>query len=138
MDRRGFIIRLERLSLGALCGGAVLSGGCAGVAYVQAIRVKNRLVLRKADLAEHTGVLVELPGAERPIYLHRRGPDAYVAVWTRCTHRGCEVEPAGDRLVCPCHGSEYTLSGVVVKAPAERDLRQYPVTTDDEHVYIEL
>ncbi|GIV60434.1 Rieske 2Fe-2S domain-containing protein [Rhodocaloribacter litoris] len=138
MHRRDFIRWLERLAAGVACAGGGLLAGCAGSRFVPARPEAGRLVIRKDDLAGRAVVLVDLPGTGRPILLRRTGPDAFVAVWTRCTHRGCQVEPAGDRLVCPCHGSEYTLDGKVVKSPARMDLRRFRVTTDAGHVYVEM
>jgi cytochrome b6-f complex iron-sulfur subunit len=53
-------------------------------------------------------------------------------------HRGCQVEPAADRLVCPCHGSEYTYTGDILKGPTELPLRRFPVSADANAVVIEL
>ncbi|HEX2902916.1 MAG TPA: Rieske (2Fe-2S) protein [Jatrophihabitans sp.] len=40
-----------------------------------------------------------------------------------CTHQGCVVEPAGNQLDCPCHGSVFdALTGAVVNGPASRPL----------------
>ena len=56
----------------------------------------------------------------------RSAQDAFVAVTAICTHEQCTVTGfANSRYVCPCHGSEYTTSGVVVKGPAVQALRQF-------------
>ena len=40
-----------------------------------------------------------------------------------CSHLGCIINKIENgRLVCPCHGSEYNLQGVVVKGPAYKNL----------------
>ncbi|RCW45237.1 nitrite reductase/ring-hydroxylating ferredoxin subunit [Halopolyspora algeriensis] len=45
-----------------------------------------------------------------------------------CTHMGCTVNPNGNRLHCPCHGSVFESStGDVVNGPAERPLGTVPV-----------
>lgn len=134
MDRRHFI-----LIAGALCGTVpVALGGCTGFRYVGYTREDNRLVVRRADFGEGSYALLENPQLPRAIYLHRLDDDSFAAVLTRCTHRGCQVEPAGDRLACPCHGSEYTFTGQVLHGPAEHALFRYRVTTDADHIYIEL
>jgi Rieske Fe-S protein len=96
----------------------------------------GRIVVAKSELAEQPFALVETPSLEFPIYVHRQGPDDYSAVLTRCMHRGCTVEPEGGRLVCPCHGSEYTSAGAILKGPTELPLIRFPVTTDEANIYI--
>ncbi len=134
MDRRHFV-----LVSGALCAGGVLGlGGCTGMRYVSHTREGSRLVVQKADFGDGPHALLENPQLARAIYLHRFEDGTFAAVLTRCTHRGCQVEPAGDRLACPCHGSEYTFAGKVMRGPAEQALYRYAVTSDAENIYIDL
>jgi cytochrome b6-f complex iron-sulfur subunit len=42
-----------------------------------------------------------------------------------CTHLGCVVEVAGDAFHCPCHGSEFSPTGVVTRGPAKLPLPTY-------------
>lgn len=145
IGRRGFLKQVEQLSgavvCGAMCGGLpLLLSGCGGARtrYVTTSRVGDRLAVRREELAVSGGVLIELPGSKLPVYLRSDGATGYLAVSTRCMHRGCQVEPAADRLACPCHGSEYTFEGAVLKGPTERPLRRYQVTSDDTSIYIHL
>lgn len=40
-----------------------------------------------------------------------------------CTHLGCTVAPAGNRLDCPCHGSVFdAFTGKNLSGPAPRPL----------------
>lgn len=136
MNRRNFVQDISVATIGAgLCG---WMAGCSNLAYVRANIDSGSLVVPKTELADHPFVLVSFAGSDRPIYLHRHGPDEFTAVLTRCAHKGCQVEPQGDLLVCPCHGSEYTVTGELLKSPAERDLKRYEVATDTSNVYIAL
>ena len=41
----------------------------------------------------------------------------------RCTHAGCALSKIEDGLlVCPCHGSRFTLEGAVARGPATEPL----------------
>ncbi len=138
MNRREFLRRIEVLSAGSLVGSVVLSSGCIGFHYVNTTMEGNRLVLRKADFGSSQFVLVDAPGLDLPLYVYRDEAGAYTAVSTRCMHRGCQVEPADGHLVCPCHGSEYTNTGAVLKGPTQRPLVQFPVAVEPDRVLIEL
>jgi cytochrome b6-f complex iron-sulfur subunit len=135
MNRRRFLQQVEGLSAGAI--GLTLSG-CAGFYYVNAELRGNRLLIPKAEFAKSRFVLVDAPRFPLPFYVYRLDDGHYSAVSTRCMHRGCQVEPGGDHLVCPCHGSEYTNTGEVLKGPTQRPLRRLAVTVEDDLIAIEL
>jgi Rieske Fe-S protein len=60
------------------------------------------------------------------VLVTRSAQDAFVAVTAICTHEACTVTGfQNQRYVCPCHGSEYSTSGSVVKGPAVQALRQF-------------
>jgi Rieske Fe-S protein len=40
--------------------------------------------------------------------------------------------------VCPCHGSEYSNTGEVLKGPTQQPLRRLPVMVEGETIAIEL
>lgn len=139
MERRQFLRSLECIAAGLMCTGITgLAAGCSGLRYVASTRDGDQLIVRKADIGDDTHVMIEDPQLARAVYLHRFEDGTYSAVFTRCTHRGCQVEPAGDLLACPCHGSEFSLTGELLRGPAERPLQQFAVTTDTEHIYIQL
>ena len=59
-------------------------------------------------------------------FLVSRAGDAFTALTAVCTHEGCVVSNfANSTFECPCHGSQYTTSGAVVKGPATRALAQF-------------
>ena len=50
---------------------------------------------------------------------------------SHCTHLGCIInKKEGDKLVCPCHGSQFDLEGNAVKGPAFKPLRKVPYGVD--------
>jgi cytochrome b6-f complex iron-sulfur subunit len=136
MERRDF---MKALAAGSVCAALpVALAGCAGFRYLAYTREGNRLVVSRTAFGEGPYALLENPQLPRAIYLHRFEDGTFGAVLTRCMHKGCQVEPAGDRLACPCHGSEYSFRGEVLNGPTEHPLLRYQVTADAQNIYIEL
>lgn len=141
IDRRRFLKQLEVLgAAGVMCGALpLLASGCAARRrYLIPTVVGNRLGIPVVSADVAGGLLVEDPGSDLPIYLRRTAPGAYTAVSTKCGHRGCQVEPAADRMACPCHGSEYTFTGDILHGPTQRPLARFRVTAEADMVYIHL
>ena len=55
---------------------------------------------------------------------------SFVALSLICTHQGCTVndDSAASGFKCPCHGSEYSISGAVTQGPAPSALTKFTVT----------
>ena len=139
MNRRDFLKRIEAISAaGTVIGATAASGGCLGFHYASSSLISGRLVIRRSDFGKSRFVMVDHPGFPLPLYVHELDDGSFVAVSTRCMHRGCQVEPADGKLICPCHGSEYDTQGAVLKGPTRRPLERYPVTADDQVVAIDL
>lgn len=127
---------IHRRAFLTACAAVPFAGACARLTFVSGRLDADRIVVARADLVDEPYALVEVPSLDFPVYVHRQGADQYSAVLTRCMHRGCTVEPERERLVCPCHGSEYTHLGAVLKGPSERPLIRFEVATDTANVYI--
>lgn len=140
ITRRRFLDEVGRTSAALVCAGAlpIGLGGCASVPYAPYDRTGGRLSLPLSAFEGTAGVLLDLPEVPAPVYVHRLAGAEFTAVLTRCTHQGCTAAPAGPRIVCPCHGSEYSPDGTVLQGPAERDLFRYPVSVADGRVWIDL
>ncbi len=57
----------------------------------------------------------------------RKSENEYLVFSSICRHKKCNVRYKGDRdlFVCPCHGSNYDMTGKVVKGPSTGNLPQY-------------
>lgn len=138
--RREFLQRANRAALGACVLGALpaVAAGCASTAYVRG-EVRDGLVRVPLAALDRDGrALVEVPGLDLPIFVRRDAGTGPIALSTRCMHRGCEVEPADDRLVCPCHGSEYDLKGAVLQGPTQLPLERFVVHETGDGLVIDL
>ena len=64
--------------------------------------------------------------SRRPFLVAHTAQDTFVALAGTCTHAQCTVSGfSGGEYVCPCHGSRYNTSGVVLSGPAPRNLSQF-------------
>ena len=51
---------------------------------------------------------------------------------SRCTHLGCRIDKVSDgKLVCPCHGSAFSLEGKPLNGPATRNLEPLEFYIDE-------
>lgn len=146
MDRKEFI---------NICGYACLGGtvlatllqSCASTTYfAQTSSEENKILIKKTEfintekekIKEKKFVLVKSDKFGFPICVYKINESEYSALLLQCTHKGCELQPQGNFLVCPCHGSEFTNKGVVQNPPAEQNLKTFKTLTDNENIYIYL
>ncbi len=61
---------------------------------------------------------------DKHVVVTQPAADQYKAFSSTCTHRGCTVgRISGGRIICPCHGSEFSIAdGSVEAGPAPRPL----------------
>jgi len=72
-------------------------------------------------------------------YLYRLEDGSFMALWQRCTHLGCIVPwvEGENQFHCPCHGSLFDKTGVVLGGPAPRPLDLFPITLKDGEVLVD-
>jgi len=136
--RREFIKSCGMISAGIFCGGgSLLLNACSGVSYIPFTTTENAFVVKKIDFGEQPFALLKSRHFPAPIYIARLDRENYSAVLLQCTHKRCEVSAGAELLICPCHGSEFSITGEVVNPPAEKNLYQFKVRADAENIYIE-
>jgi cytochrome b6-f complex iron-sulfur subunit len=146
MHRRGFIKNCGIVCSGALGISAILQS-CGSLNYfAQSTIVNNSIAVNKSEfvsLKDGKGksrnfVLIKTEKLQFPIFLHKNSETEYAAFLMQCTHKGCELQPQGEFLICPCHGSEFDSNGKVLNPPADQNLQQFITTTDNNTIYIQL
>lgn len=136
MDRKNF---LKIASLGTVCGGILpILEGCVRYRYVDSQQEAGKIEVAKTAFRDDDFVLVRNPRYKSPIYLRKKQDGSFRALLLECTHKQCSVNPSKNRLLCPCHGSQFDASGNVLEGPAKKNLFAYRVSTDSKHIYIEL
>ncbi len=141
MERRDFIKSCTAICAGGI-GLSLLMQSCGSVHYAVSAVETNRIKIKKTEFIdpkkrERKFVVVKTEKLQFPICLYLKG-GGYTALYMQCTHQGCELNPNRISLVCPCHGSEFSNEGKVQNPPADKDLKQFNVVSDNENIYIEL
>jgi nitrite reductase/ring-hydroxylating ferredoxin subunit len=141
MERKEFIKNCSAACLG-LVGFAIILESCTGTKNIQAATVNGKLVLLKKDFLKNDKpqryVIVRTDALTYPVVVYRFSESEYKALLLQCSHQGMELSVTGDLLSCNAHGSEFNNKGEVVQGPAEQNLKHYPVTHDNENIYIHL
>ena len=126
MRRHEFLKRCVAFTAGVACLDLGLSG-CAPLPYAGYLTEGSALIVNKADFGENEFVLLKVDALPAPIFVAKHTENEYTAILLKCTHRGCQVQPAGEILECPCHGSRYTHAGKVIRGPAPENLTHFTV-----------
>jgi cytochrome b6-f complex iron-sulfur subunit len=89
---------------------------------------------------DQEGVILNRSSAAEPVLVIRNAENTLVAFNPTCTHQQCTVEfqAAGKILTCPCHGSQFSPDGTVVKGPATRPLATFDVKEEESLVLVKV
>ncbi len=126
---------------------ATLLQSCESLNYFALSAISNnQIIVKKTEFiktdksktVQRKYILVKIEKFNFPIYVNRISEGNFSAILMECSHNSCELNPHGDYLICPCHGSEFTNLGVVQNPPANKNLRSFKTTSDNENIYIQL
>lgn len=145
MDRRKFIKNSCTACLSASALTAVLSS-CTSTRYISGTLGKdgltvdtNEFITKQNNKTTYRSfIIVRNETLQYPICIFRLNENEYSALWMRCTHQGTELQASGDYLHCTAHGSEFNNKGTVKNGPADRNLRNFPVTVSNNQLFIDL
>ncbi len=131
MDRREF------LKAAPAC---LALAACATVPTYRADLRDGYLLVDEAALSVlwEKGSAVMVSHRAQSAVLLRLGEGQYRALEADCPHQGCRVRPSAQFITCPCHGSTFDIEGRLVRGPAKRSLRQYPVLRRDGYLEIAI
>ncbi len=147
MNRKKFIRTCGLACVGGMTMPVAFLSSCSTTNYIAQHSVtSNLLMVKKSEFIKASKnktqlrqyVLVKPESFEFPVCIYNLGSEKYSAILMKCTHKGCELQPQGSHLVCPCHGSEFSNLGVVQNPPAEENLQVFKVTTDNENIILQL
>jgi len=143
MERRNFLKTCCYSIVGApLLASSIQS--CQVTHYAIGKKDGENLIVEKSEFWEikngkrinRSFVLISNTNDGFPICLQKLDKDKYIASLMKCTHQGCELNIGGGIYTCPCHGSEFSITGKVLEGPAEENLKTFEINTDNENIYI--
>jgi len=72
-------------------------------------------------------------------YLVRLADGGFLALSRTCTHLGCTVPwvDKENKFICPCHASQFDITGEVISPPAPRALDIYQVVIENNTVRVD-
>lgn len=91
-------------------------------------------IIALADVPTDTSVSVK-DSTGRTLLITQNG-GKLTALDATCTHMACTVAPDKGILLCPCHGSEYKLTGAVIQGPAPTALHNVAVKVTSGQVVL--
>ena len=105
--------------------------------------VWNKLTLNHIELNKRKALTITIPQNKSVSffdeYIFINNGEHKIVLNAHCTHLGCKINKTeNDRLVCPCHGSEYDLKGKVIKGPAYKNLNEVSFKISSDGTQIEI
>ncbi|HZY10472.1 MAG TPA: Rieske (2Fe-2S) protein [Bacteroidota bacterium] len=142
-SRRGFLSKISFVIMGSIPG-LFFSNGCSitGLTTYHYRSNDGEILL---PLSQHPelnikegGVQIDVEDSSVSIVVVRLPENNFIALSPICSHLGCTVRKEGSFFRCPCHGSTYSLTGNVVRGPAEQALKMYRTEYKNNSVLIYL
>ena len=138
--RRKFIKLVSSGIGGGLIGGGII--GCATATVYQGSVHRGILEYPLSEfnenIGENYGLLISAFKMSDAIILIKGSEGEFLALSARCTHQGCQVKVRKQSFRCSCHGSAYDGFGNVIRGPAQKRLRSFPVKMLDGIIKINL
>lgn len=143
MERRKFIKNCCYSAIGiSVIGTSLLS--CDAIYYATYKKEPKRYVVPKTEFikikkdkeVQRKFIFIKEDNFKFSLCLYKIAENKYTASLMRCTHKSCELNVGGGIYSCPCHGSEFSVTGEVLNGPAEENLKTYKTETDNENIYI--
>jgi Rieske Fe-S protein len=128
MNRREFAVLAATAAAATCCGQGSVSADLASGTDVKIVDV--------GELGGYAtdGVFDKFARSDRVLIV--RSGNMIHAASASCTHRNCVLRAIESEIRCPCHGSRYAPSGVVLKGPATDPLPRYAISVIDGRIKV--
>ncbi len=110
------------------------TSGSTGTAYSSTAQgdAGGTELAKTSDIPEGGGKIF----ASKGVVVTQPTAGTYKAFSSKCTHQGCAVSSiSGGAIVCPCHGSEFSVTdGSVKKGPATQGLPAEQISVSGDSI----
>jgi nitrite reductase/ring-hydroxylating ferredoxin subunit len=140
MERRKFIKTgchaCMALSSGILIGSLA---SCTPKLSIAKVTQKNmKFSIAESDMSATDVKMITVRNFDYDVFLKKNSDGSYLALAMICTHAGNSLVKTGNKFYCSLHGSEFDLTGNVLKGPAEKHLVHLPVMNKNGMLEITL
>ena len=139
-SRREFLKQAGTVSACVCCFGTMsLLDSCASSKNISTTETNEIICVPARSFGDQNFITIRSKKFEEPIFISRQTDSSYVALRMLCTHKGCTIKVAQDKqdkLICPCHGSEFSTQGIVLKGPAIKPLQSFRITTESKSMIV--
>ena len=96
-------------------------------------------LLKSVGKAENFAKDSVTPFRSGQFYLVRLADGGFLALSLKCTHLACSIlwDENANRFLCPCHASQFDVTGNVINPPAPRALDYFPVKIEQGVVKVD-
>ena len=139
-SRREFLKQAGTLSACVCCFGALnVLDSCSTTKGIAGSETNDMVSVPASSFNDKNYLVVQTKKYEEPIFVAKQPDGSFMALSMKCTHKGCTVkvpEENTNKMVCPCHGSQFSTQGNVLKGPATQPLPSFNVTTESQLVIV--
>jgi Rieske Fe-S protein len=140
IERRKFLESACRACLLAGAGFLITDlTACDPVSKVMNLTITdNTVYIPLRAFAKQKIQIVRPQGWFYDIAIRKISAEQYEALLMECTHQRTQLIATGSGFTCPLHGSRFNLEGNVSKGPAERPLKKFTTSLDNEQLIVQL
>ncbi|MEO8766709.1 MAG: Rieske (2Fe-2S) protein [Ginsengibacter sp.] len=92
----------------------------------------------ESEMATSDVKLVTIKNFDYDVFIKKNSDHTYLALAMICTHAGHSLVRTGEKFYCSLHGSEFDITGKVLKGPAERNMVHLPITINNGALEVTL
>ncbi len=140
MDRKEFFKTSCHICLSGMAIAIPALTACSPASYsvFKTVPVNNLIEVPLPLFEKNNLQFVRPKGWQYDIAVHRTEDGSYSALLMQCTHMDNQIKPSQGGYTCNLHGSRFASDGNVVKGPAEKRLKNYSTSINNNTLIIKI